>query len=119
MTDKPILVTGATGYIGGRLIPVLLEKGFRVRAVARSPVKLSCRPWARDPGVENAVADMQDRSSLMRAARGVQCGLFPGTLHESSGSPTGKSGSAGSQKHVLGSRQGRSGQNHLFKRSGR
>ena len=76
MTDKPVLVTGATGYIGGRLIPVLLEKGFRVRAVARSPVKLSCRPWARDPGVETAVADMQDRSSLMRAARGCSAAFY-------------------------------------------
>lgn len=76
MTDRPILVTGATGYIGGRLIPVLLEKGCRVRAVARSGAKLSCRPWARDPGVETAVADMQDRSSLMRAARGCSAAFY-------------------------------------------
>ena len=76
MTDKPILVTGATGYIGGRLIPLLLEKGYRVRAVARSGAKLSCRPWAGDPGVETAVADMLDSSSLMRAVRGCSAAFY-------------------------------------------
>lgn len=34
------LVTGATGYIGGRLVPRLLESGFAVRALARTPDKL-------------------------------------------------------------------------------
>ena len=36
MKDDIILVTGATGYVGGRLIPALLESGFRVRALGRS-----------------------------------------------------------------------------------
>jgi uncharacterized protein YbjT (DUF2867 family) len=31
--DKPILVTGATGYVGGRLIPALLDAGYTVRAM--------------------------------------------------------------------------------------
>jgi len=35
-TNRPILVAGATGYVGGRLIPALLQKGYRVRAMARS-----------------------------------------------------------------------------------
>ena len=39
------LVTGATGYIGGRLVPVLLERGHHVRAMARTPDKLSGAPW--------------------------------------------------------------------------
>ena len=39
------LVTGATGYIGGRLVPRLLESGFAVRALARTPDKLSSVPW--------------------------------------------------------------------------
>ena len=38
------LVTGATGYIGGRLVPRLLEAGFKVRALARTPEKLSGVP---------------------------------------------------------------------------
>jgi uncharacterized protein YbjT (DUF2867 family) len=39
------LVTGATGYIGGRLIPELLEHGYRVRVLARDAKRLSQMPW--------------------------------------------------------------------------
>ena len=39
--SAPILVTGATGYVGGRLIPALLQAGYRVRAMARSVEKLA------------------------------------------------------------------------------
>lgn len=49
MTDirhKTILVTGPTGYIGGRLIPRLLGRGYRVRALARHPEDLEGRPWS-------------------------------------------------------------------------
>ncbi len=35
-----VLVTGATGYIGGRLVPELLAAGYRVRCLARTPQKL-------------------------------------------------------------------------------
>jgi uncharacterized protein YbjT (DUF2867 family) len=41
-----ILVTGATGYVGGRLIPRLLEKGHTVWALARHPGHLAGRPWS-------------------------------------------------------------------------
>ncbi len=44
MNGKPILVTGATGYVGGRLIPALLDAGYRVRAMGRSLDKMGCRP---------------------------------------------------------------------------
>jgi uncharacterized protein YbjT (DUF2867 family) len=40
-----ILVTGATGYIGGRLVPRLLEKGYFVRCLARQPDNLKGRNW--------------------------------------------------------------------------
>ncbi|MBI5032760.1 MAG: SDR family oxidoreductase [Chloroflexi bacterium] len=40
-----ILVTGATGYVGGRLIPRLLEAGYRVRILARDPERLQGRTW--------------------------------------------------------------------------
>jgi uncharacterized protein YbjT (DUF2867 family) len=42
---KTILVTGPTGYIGGRLIPRLLAGNYRVRALARHPEDLEGRPW--------------------------------------------------------------------------
>ncbi len=45
MTSKIILVTGATGYIASRLIPRLLECGYRVRALARHPERLIARKW--------------------------------------------------------------------------
>ncbi len=41
-----VLVTGATGYIGGRLVPALLQRGARVRVLARTPAKLARAPWA-------------------------------------------------------------------------
>lgn len=40
-----VLVTGATGYIGGRLVPRLLEAGYRVRCLVRDPARLQGRPW--------------------------------------------------------------------------
>ncbi|MCV7215978.1 DUF2867 domain-containing protein [Mycobacterium crocinum] len=59
------LVTGATGYIGGRLVPRLLEEGFAVRALARTPDKLNGVPW-RDK-IEIARGDLTDADSLAEA----------------------------------------------------
>ncbi len=40
-----VLVTGASGYVGGRLVTVLLERGYRVRCLVRTPAKLLSAPW--------------------------------------------------------------------------
>ncbi|KZS72478.1 nucleoside-diphosphate sugar epimerase [Mycobacterium kansasii] len=64
------LVTGATGYIGARLVPHLLDKGHRVRALARDPNKLAGVPW-RDR-TEVARGDLGDVDSLIAAFDGVQ-----------------------------------------------
>ena len=58
MTEKTILVTGATGYVSGRLIPALLDAGYRIRAMGRNLEKLSCRPWARNDKVELVQGDV-------------------------------------------------------------
>ena len=71
-THKPILVLGATGYVGGRLVPMLLDRGYHVRAGARSASKLACRPYGRHPHLEIVSVDVMDRDSLDRAVAG--CG---------------------------------------------
>jgi uncharacterized protein YbjT (DUF2867 family) len=65
-------VTGATGYVGGRLVPRLLEAGYRVRCVARSRPKLVARRWASDPRVEIVEADLADAHATTAALRGCQ-----------------------------------------------
>ncbi|NCC24147.1 MAG: SDR family oxidoreductase [Deltaproteobacteria bacterium] len=62
-----VLVLGATGYVGGRLVPRLLDAGWTVRAAARSRAKLGCRPWAGHQECEIAAADALNRESLDRA----------------------------------------------------
>jgi len=68
-TDKLILLTGATGYVGGRLLPLLVEEGWRVRCLARQPERLSSRVPA---GVEVVRGDVLDAKSLFLAMQGVE-----------------------------------------------
>jgi len=77
--DKPILVAGATGYVGGRLIPALLDAGYRVRAMGRSLEKLACRPWGHHPKVELVKGDVLDLASLKKALTG--CGAAYYLVH--------------------------------------
>lgn len=76
MQAKPILVTGATGYVGGRLVPRLLVAGYRVRALGRSLAKLQGRPWGRHPHLEVARGDVLDLESLRQAAQGCAAGYY-------------------------------------------
>jgi uncharacterized protein YbjT (DUF2867 family) len=64
-----VLVTGATGYIGGRLVPELLARGHEVRCAARSPAKLDSRSWRSD--VEVVEADVFDPASLAVACQDI------------------------------------------------
>jgi uncharacterized protein YbjT (DUF2867 family) len=70
MTTRRALVTGATGYVGGRLVPRLLADGFAVRVLVRSPQKLTDVPWA--PDVDVAPGDLRDPESVAAAMEGVE-----------------------------------------------
>ncbi len=65
-----IAVIGATGYIGGRLVPELLSKGHDVRCLARNPDRLAGVDWRAD--VEVHTADVLDRDSLSTALEGIE-----------------------------------------------
>ncbi|MZD08836.1 NAD(P)H-binding protein, partial [Streptomyces sp. SID5785] len=73
--DAPLcLVTGASGYIGGRLVPELLEQGYRVRCMARWPERLRDFDWADD--VETVRGDVLDAESVARALDGVDVAYY-------------------------------------------
>ncbi|GHG61580.1 SDR family oxidoreductase [Streptomyces griseocarneus] len=73
-TGALCLVTGASGYIGGRLVPELLDAGHRVRCLARTPEKLRDHPWA--DRVEVVRGDVTDAESLAGAMRGVDVAYY-------------------------------------------
>ncbi len=66
-----IAIAGASGYVGARLCPMLLEKGYRVRTISRSIAKLKNRPWANHPNVELHEANVLDPVSLEKALQGI------------------------------------------------
>jgi len=78
-----VLVTGATGYIGGRLVPRLLDRGHEVRCMSRDPDQLTLDPW-RDQ-VEVVAADALDNESLDLALCGCDAAFF--LIHAMEGSP--------------------------------
>ncbi len=69
-----ILVTGATGYIGGRLVPRLLEAGYRVRLFVRDPQRLQGHPWF--PQVEVFTGDVLEEETLGPAMQGVHAAYY-------------------------------------------
>ena len=72
--DKLVLVSGATGYIASRLIPRLLECGYRVRCLARDPLRLESRGWFRY--VEVVRGDVTLPSTLAPALEGVHTAYY-------------------------------------------
>ncbi|MGZ4738282.1 MAG: NAD(P)H-binding protein, partial [Ilumatobacteraceae bacterium] len=68
-----VLVTGATGYIGGRLVPRLVERGHQVRCIARDPNRLSGRGWDR---VEIIGGDLGDRDAVCQALQGIDVAYY-------------------------------------------
>jgi len=69
-----VLVTGATGYIGGRLVPRLLQAGYRVRCFVRDSDRLQGRPWLEH--VEVVAGDILRPETLPAAMRGVAAAYY-------------------------------------------
>ncbi len=71
-----VFVTGATGYIGGRLVPRLLDQGYGVRALARDPRKIAGRPWAGKHGLEIVVGDVSDTERTALSMEGCAAASY-------------------------------------------
>ncbi len=75
MTDpRRVLVTGATGYIGGRMVPLLLEKGYRVRVMVRDPRRIAGRSWVER--VEVATGSIEDEAAVRAACDGMDAAYY-------------------------------------------
>lgn len=68
-----ILVTGATGYVGGRLVPELLARGYQVRVMVRAALNEHEQRW---PGAEVVVADALSAGSLHAALHGIHTAYY-------------------------------------------
>lgn len=75
-SNQSVLVLGSTGYIGGRLVPRLLDAGFAVRCLVRDPRKVESRHWATHPNVKVIRGDAGDRASLIAALPGCSAAYY-------------------------------------------
>lgn len=71
-----VALAGATGYIGGRLAPRLIEGGYAVRCLVRSPGKIAARDWAKRPGVEVVESNLDDAERLARDLDGCSAAFY-------------------------------------------
>lgn len=73
MSRGPVLVTGATGYVGGLLTEELAKQGVQVRCMARDPQSLRLRVRS---GVEVVAGDALEAASLTEALRGAEAAYY-------------------------------------------
>ncbi|MEI6649474.1 MAG: SDR family oxidoreductase [Actinomycetes bacterium] len=72
--ERQILVTGASGYVGGRLVRQLLTEDFQVRVFVRDPLKISGQPWFSQ--VDVATGNANDFDSVVSALKGVHTAFY-------------------------------------------
>lgn len=83
--QQKVLVTGVTGYVGGRLVPRLLNAGYQVRVMARDVKRLQGRPWLSQ--VETVEADVLKPDTLDAAMQQVDTAYY--LIHSMSGEESG------------------------------
>ncbi|HVT81625.1 MAG TPA: SDR family oxidoreductase [Phycisphaerae bacterium] len=81
-----ICLTGATGYVGGRLAPQLLDAGHSLLCLVRDARKLDSRPWRARQGVEVVQADLADPDALARQMAGCEAAYYLVHSMEATGS---------------------------------
>jgi uncharacterized protein YbjT (DUF2867 family) len=75
-SELPVLVAGATGYVGARLVPRLLQAGYSVRCLARAPQKLESRSWFHHPNVTTVEGDLVGTEHLADLMRGCGAAFY-------------------------------------------
>ncbi|NOY22067.1 MAG: SDR family oxidoreductase [Acidobacteria bacterium] len=68
-----VLVTGASGYVGGRLVPVLMDRGYKVRVMVRTPSTCMAEQW---PGVKCAAGDALHLETLKKPLEGIHSAFY-------------------------------------------
>ena len=71
---RRVLVTGATGYICGRLVPRLIDRGIATRVLVRDRGRVEGWPW--ESMVDVAVGDVLDEATLPEALEGIDVAYY-------------------------------------------
>ena len=77
-SDDPIriLVCGATGYVGGRLVRRILEEGHQVTCLVRSPEKLTKFSWRNHPAMKVVAGELEDTAAVTRALEDIDVAYY-------------------------------------------
>lgn len=73
---RRVLVCGATGYVGGRLVRLLIEEGYSVTCLVRSPEKLTKFSWGDDPKLTVVAGELEDEEAVRESLTGVDVAYY-------------------------------------------